>query len=889
MTKALIIVESPAKARTISKFLGADYEVESSIGHIRDLPSSAAEIPAKYKKEPWSRLGVDVVNDFKPLYVIPHGKKKQVDKLKRHLKEASELLLATDEDREGEAIAWHLVEVLSPKCPVRRLVFHEITRPAIEHALADPRGIDQNLVNAQEARRILDRLVGYEVSPVLWRKLRPKLSAGRVQSVATRLVVAREEARMRFVQAGFAGLEAELSGDRPGDRSFRARLAELAGRKVAGSKDFDAETGEIKTASLLVLDEPAAATLRSVLEGVAFRVAEVTEKPFTSRPYPPFMTSTLQQEAGRKLRFNAQRTMRVAQRLYENGYITYMRTDSLTLSGEAIHAARTQIVQLYGESFLPDHPRHYRSKSKSAQEAHEAIRPAGDRFRTPDSVRSELDADEYRLYELIWMRTLASQMKDATGLRSSVRVEADAGENGIAVFTASGKVITFAGFLRAYVEGTDDPEAEMADQERPLPRLETGQALEARSLEVTLHTTQPPPRYTEASLVKELEGRGIGRPSTYATIIQTIQDRDYVWRKGQALVPTFTAFAVTRLLERQLPDLVDYDFTARMEDELDAIARGDRAAVPWLHDFYFGTEQGGGSRTMSEGLHRLISDANETVDPREASRIVLGTTDGGEEVAVRIGRWGAYVQIGDSDRRASVPEHMPPDELTVAAALELIERGAGGGRLLGTDPATGQPVLLKHGRFGHYVQLGENGGDEKPKMASLWPSMSPETLALDDALMLLSFPREVGLHPESGKPIVAANGRYGPYISCDGDNRTLPDYDLLATITVDGAFELLKQPKSRGRRAGAASVLAELGTHPVSGATITVRTGRYGPYVSDGTVHATVPKKTDPAAVTLEAAVDLLDTREDKLRSQGKDPRSPKRRKPSPRRKAKKG
>ncbi len=474
MTKALIIVESPAKARTISKFLGADYEVESSIGHIRDLPSSAAEIPAKYKKEPWSRLGVDVVNDFKPLYVIPHGKKKQVDKLKRHLKEASELLLATDEDREGEAIAWHLVEVLSPKCPVRRLVFHEITRPAIEHALADPRGIDQNLVNAQEARRILDRLVGYEVSPVLWRKLRPKLSAGRVQSVATRLVVAREEARMRFVQAGFAGLEAELSGDRPGDRSFRARLAELAGRKVAGSKDFDAETGEIKTASLLVLDEPAAATLRSVLEGVAFRVAEVTEKPFTSRPYPPFMTSTLQQEAGRKLRFNAQRTMRVAQRLYENGYITYMRTDSLTLSGEAIHAARTQIVQLYGESFLPDHPRHYRSKSKSAQEAHEAIRPAGDRFRTPDSVRSELDADEYRLYELIWMRTLASQMKDATGLRSSVRVEADAGENGIAVFTASGKVITFAGFLRAYVEGTDDPEAEMADQERPLPRLETG-------------------------------------------------------------------------------------------------------------------------------------------------------------------------------------------------------------------------------------------------------------------------------------------------------------------------------------------------------------------------------------------------------------------------------
>jgi DNA topoisomerase I len=722
---------------------------------------------------------------------------------------------------------------------------------------------------------------------VLWRKLRPKLSAGRVQSVATRLVVAREEARMRFVAAGFAGLEAELDTGRPGKRSFRARLAELAGRKVASGKDFDAETGQIKNAALLVLDEPAAAALRAALEAATFRVAELTEKPFTSRPYPPFMTSTLQQEAGRKLRFNAQRTMRVAQRLYENGHITYMRTDSLTLSGEAIHAARTQIVQLYGEAFLPEHPRHYRSKSKSAQEAHEAIRPAGDRFRTPESLHGELDADEYRLYELIWMRTLASQMKDATGLRSSVRVEAAAGAHGPAIFTASGKLITFAGFLRAYVEGSDDPEAEMADEERPLPRLETGQALEARALEVTVHTTQPPARYTEASLVKELESRGIGRPSTYATIIQTIQDRDYVWRKGQALVPTFTAFAVTRLLERQLPDLVDYDFTARMEDELDAIARGDRAAVPWLHDFYFGTEQGGGSRTMSEGLHRLISDANETVDPREASRILeLGSTADGRQVVVRIGRYGPYIEA--DGQRASIPDHLPPDELTLEKALELLGSSAGGGRQLGTDDTTGQPVVLKHGRFGHYVQLGENGGDEKPKMASLWPSMSPESLTLEDALLLLSFPREIGLHPESGKPITAAAGRYGPYISCDGDNRTLPNYESLATITVEEAVRLLKQPKSRGRRAGSSSVLAELGPHPVSGATITVRTGRYGPYVSDGTVHATVPKKTDPAAVTLEAAVELLAAREDKLKSQGKDPRAPKRRKASPRRTVKK-
>jgi DNA topoisomerase-1 len=873
MAKTLIIVESPAKARTISRFLGPDYEVESSIGHIRDLPSTAAEIPTKYRKEPWARLGVDVANDFRPLYVIPKDKKKQVDKLKRRVKEATELLLATDEDREGEAIAWHLSEVLDPSCPVRRLVFHEITRPAIEHALAEPRGIDQRLVNAQEARRILDRLVGYEVSPVLWKKVRPKLSAGRVQSVATRLVVAREEARMRFVEAGFAGLEAELSGGTAEGGTFRARLAELGGRKIAGGKDFDAESGEVKDPSLLVLEQRTAASLRSALEGADFEVAEVAEKPFTNRPYPPFMTSTLQQEAGRKLRFNAQRTMRVAQRLYENGYITYMRTDSLTLSSEAIRAARSQAAQLYGERFLPDQPRHYRSKSKSAQEAHEAIRPAGETFRTPQSLRADLDADEFRLYELIWKRTLASQMKDASGLRTSVRVAADGGEHGRAVFTASGKVITFAGFLRAYVEGSDDPDAEMADQERLLPKLELGQRLEADEIEVTVHTTQPPPRYTEASLVKELESRGIGRPSTYATIIQTIQDRGYVWRKGQALVPTFTAFAVTRLLERQLPDLVDYDFTARMEDELDTIASGDREPVPWLHDFYYGTSNGSGRRIMREGLHGLISEATEAVAPREASRIVLGTTDAGDEVAVRIGRYGAYIEIGD--RRASVPDRTPPDELSMEAAIALVEQAAAGGRLLGTDPDTGLSVLLRHGRYGHYVQLGENGGGDKPKMASLWPSMDPDTLTLEDALKLLSFPREIGDHPETGKPIVATFGRYGPYITCDGESRTVPDYESLETITPAAAAELLRQPKGRGRRTQSA-VLAELGQHPSSGATIQVKTGRFGPYVTDGTVNATVPKNTDPESVTLEIAVDLLAAREDKLRSQGKDPRAPK-------------
>ncbi len=584
-SKPLIIVESPAKARTIARFLGPDYVVESSIGHIRDLPPSAAEIPKQHKGKPWARLGIDVDNGFKPLYVVPQGKKKQVTTLKKKLTTASELYLATDEDREGEAIAWHLVEVLKPKVPVKRMVFHEITDSAIAHALEAPRDIDSRLVAAQETRRILDRLVGYEVSPVLWKKLRPKLSAGRVQSVATRLIVAREQARMRFVESAFCGLEATLKKiDKA--TAFTAKLAELGGSKVAIGKDFDSESGELKTKAL-VLDHDQAQALADELGDADFTVTEVNEKPFTNRPYPPFMTSTLQQEAGRKLRFNARRTMRIAQSLYENGYITYMRTDSLTLSREALSAARHQVRELYGTDYLPDQPRVYRSKSKSAQEAHEAIRPAGDRFRTPNSLRSTLEADQFKLYDLIWKRTMASQMKDAIGVRTQVRIEAPTADRGMATFTTSGKVITFAGFLRAYVAGSDDPEAELADQEKILPQLSQGEALDVEGLEPSSHTTQPPARYTEASLVKELEARGIGRPSTYASIIQTIQDRGYVWNKSQALVPTFTAFAVTRLLERNLPDLVDYDFTARMEDELDAIALGESEAAPWLNDFYF--------------------------------------------------------------------------------------------------------------------------------------------------------------------------------------------------------------------------------------------------------------------------------------------------------------
>ena len=874
MAKPLIIVESPAKARTISRFLGPDYVVESSIGHIRDLPPSASEIPPKYKKEPWARLGIDVERDFAPLYIVPKEKKSQVATLKKKLADASELYLATDEDREGEAIAWHLVEVLKPAIPVKRMVFHEITDAAIARALESPRDIDSRLVAAQETRRILDRLVGYEVSPVLWRKLAPKLSAGRVQSVATRLIVAREEARMRFVESAFAGLEATLvTAD---DASFSARLAELGERRIAIGKDFDADTGELKGGAL-VLDAERAGALASELRDSDFTVTEVVDKPFTNRPYPPFMTSTLQQEAGRKLHFNARRTMRVAQSLYENGYITYMRTDSLTLSHEAIEASRSQVRELYGHQYLPEQPRVYRSKSKSAQEAHEAIRPAGARFRKPSDLRGALDADQFKLYELIWKRTLASQMKDAVGTRTQVRIEAPTANDGAAVFTTSGKVIRFAGFLRAYVEGSDDPSAELADQEKVLPPLATGQRLRVAELEPTSHTTQPPARYTEASLVKELEARGIGRPSTYASIIQTIQDRGYVWHKGQALVPTFTAFAVTRLLENHLPDLVDYDFTARMEDELDAIARGEHEAVPWLHAFYFGTTDDGNGKPpiLRMGLHALVATGDD-IEPREASRITIGQTADGERVAVRLGRFGPYLQIGESEQRVSVPDDLPPDELSLERALEMIGRAAEADQPLGSDPGTGLPVYVKSGRFGPYVQLGNRDDDGKPRMASLWKSMSPESLTLDEALLLLSFPRELGPHPETGQPVTVQDGRYGPYVKMGSETRSLESQEQMATITLEEAAAKLAEPK-RGRRGGAgSSAITELGAHPASGAPVQVKSGRFGPYVTDGTVNATIPKGTDPESVSLEQAVELLARREEKLREQGKDPRAKK-------------
>jgi len=885
MTKILVVVESPAKARTIARYLGPEFVVESSIGHIRDLPSTAAEIPAADKKKEWARLGVDVDNGFAPLYVIPKSKASQVKKLRSHLKAASQLLLATDEDREGEAIAWHLVQVLQPTCPVRRMVFHEITRPAIERALEATRDIDERLVDAQEARRILDRLVGWEVSPLLWRKLRPKLSAGRVQSVATRLVVEREWARIRFRLAAFCGVEARLRPRTAPAEEFSARLSDLGGRRVAVGKDFDGTTGALKDPGLRQLGLAEARAVAAELEAADLRVASVDSKPFHTRPYPPFMTSTLQQEAARKLRFNAQRTMRLAQSLYENGYITYMRTDSTILSQEALRAARGQVARLYGESYLPERPRVFERKSKSAQEAHEAIRPAGESFRTPAEVKHELEADQHRLYELIWKRTLASQMRDAEGVRSSVTISAETASFGTATLAAAGKVLTFPGFLRAYVEGSDDPGAELADQEKVLPPLERGQALDPVAIEADEHTTQPPPRHTEATLIKELEARGIGRPSTYAAILQTIQDRGYAWHKGPALVPTFTAFAVIQLLERHLPPLVDYTFTARMEDELDRIASGELELKPWLYAFYFGDPAGGrGDHEISRvGLKAMVAENLEKIAPQEVSSIRLGRQLDGVELTVRVGRYGPYVQLGDSPQpRVSVPEDLPPDELTGEAVRALLDRAVNGSRPIGNDPATGKPVYLKNGRFGPYVQLGDpepaaKGSSKKspkPRVASLWPDTSPEGLSLEDALDLLSYPRELGAHPETGEPVLASFGRYGPYVKMGESSRTLESYETLRAITLAQAVEVLAQPRPRRRRARS-EVLAELGVHPANGAPVQLKDGRFGPYVTDGTVNASVPKGTNPVAVTLERAVELLVAREDKLRAQGKDPRAP--------------
>jgi DNA topoisomerase-1 len=892
--KALVIVESPAKARTISAMLGPDFVVESSIGHVRDLPRGADEVPAALKGEEWARLGVDVDNGFKPLYVVSPEKRSVVANLKRRLKDADELYLATDEDREGESIAWHLTEVLSPRVPVKRMVFHEITPAAIRRAVQEWRDLDRRLVDAQEARRILDRLYGYEVSPVLWRKVMPRLSAGRVQSVATRMVVERERARMQFRSATWWGLEATFAapggaeagavGAAPdGPPRFSATLVALDGTPVATGRDFD-DTGALKTARARLLGEAEARALGEGLAGQTFGVRSVSERPFRRSPAPPFMTSTLQQEAGRKLRFSSQRAMQVAQRLYEQGWITYMRTDSTTLSDEALAAARSQAQELYGREYVPTSPRRYERRVKNAQEAHEAIRPAGDVFRTPDEAARRLHGDELRLYELIWKRTVASQMADATGTSAQVRL-AGAMPGGAPLLagadvemSASGRVIAFPGFLRAYVEGEDDPEAELADREFALPRLAEGERVEALDLEPASHATQPPARFTEASLVKAMEELGVGRPSTYASVIATILDRGYVWKKGSALVPSFTAFAVVGLLERYFPDLVDYGFTAAMEDDLDEIARGAEEALPWLTRFYFGEDRlpgigagadgalgdgaaasrtgGAHAETARLGLKEAVATHLGAIDAREINSIPIGEDDQGRVIVVRVGRYGPYLQREED--RAPVPEDLAPDELTAERALELLAAPSEE-RVLGTDPASGREVRVRAGRFGPYVQLGEAGeAAEKPKTASLFASMSPSTVTLDEALELLRLPRVVGTDPGSGEEVVASNGRYGPYLKRGSDTRSLASEGQLLTVTLEDALALFAQPKQRRGRGQAAGPLRELGPDPDSGLSVVVREGRFGPYVSDGTTNASLRKGDDPHSVTLERAAELL-------------------------------
>jgi len=846
--KSLVIVESPAKARTIGKFLGRDFAVEASIGHIRDLPQGAKEVPEQYKTEYWAYLGVNVDEGFTPIYVIPTDKKKQVTKLRSALKDAKELYLATDEDREGEAISWHLCEVLKPKVPVRRLVFHEITEEAIREALDNPREIDKGLVKAQETRRILDRLFGYEVSPLLWRKIGRGLSAGRVQSVAVRLIVQRERERAAFVSARYWDLLATFATE--SNAEFEADLISVDGRRVPTGKDFDPRSGRIKDERLLLLDEREAAELAERLSRASFRVSAVDDKPYTSRPAPPFTTSTLQQEANRKLGFTARRTMTVAQSLYENGYITYMRTDSTSLAQVAIEAARDLVRSEYGAHFLPDKPRVYSSKVKNAQEAHEAIRPAGHPFRLPDSLRDELTSDQFRLFELIWKRTIASQMADARGHRTTITVEGDG-----AVFQVSGRTIDFPGFLRAYVEGSDDPQADLADKEVILPKVAVNLPVACRDLESKGHETQPPPRYSEAALTRALEEMGIGRPSTYASIIDTIQAREYVFKRGSALVPSWTAFSVIRLLEEHLSNLVDYEFTAQMEDFLDAISRHETQHVDYLHEFFFGND--------TPGLKKRIEAKIKEVDARDVSRFSLGkpaSSEHPEEVFVRVGKFGPFLEQGD--RRASVPHDMPPDELTLEKAIEFLDRGSVEDEPLGYCPDTGKPVYLKTGRFGPYVQLGSPDDDEKPKNASLLKGMSPEDVDLQTALRLLSLPRTLGEHPESGEPVIAQNGRFGPYVKCGSETRSLPEDLSPLEVSLAEALALLAQPKTRGRRAaGSKEPLRVLGESPVTQQPVRLMDGRYGPYVTDGETNASLPKDASVDEVTLEFSLQLLATR----------------------------
>ncbi|MDO4889032.1 MAG: type I DNA topoisomerase, partial [Actinomycetaceae bacterium] len=860
MTK-LVIVESPAKARTIGAYLGDGFDVEASVGHIRDLPQPS-ELPADMKKGPFGKFSVDVDNGFEPYYVVDPDKKKKVTELRKLLKGADELLLATDEDREGEAIAWHLYEVLKPKVPVKRMVFHEITREAIARALDNPRELDTKLVDAQESRRILDRLVGYEVSPLLWRKVSPGLSAGRVQSVATRLVVQRERERMAFTPASYWDVTATFA---KGTEDFDAKLVALDASRIATGKDFG-DDGALVTKSVRdgvrALGQADAEAIAGAVAEADATVSSVETKPYTRRPAAPFTTSTLQQEASRKLRTSARNTMRTAQSLYENGYITYMRTDSTNLSEQAVAAARNQVREMFGAEYLPDKPRLYATKSKGAQEAHEAIRPAGDHFRTPEQVRGELNASQFELYELIWKRTVASQMSDARGQTASIRVDVAVGGAAgvdVAQFAASGTIITFPGFMAAYQESRDAKRYEDGKGDARLPELAQGEAVDALRASADGHETQPPPRYTEASLVKKMEDLGIGRPSTYAATISTISDRGYVDHRGQALVPTWTAFSVVRLLEENLPELVDFDFTADMETELDRIASGQEERVVYLTRFW----RGEGERQGLAGQVESLGD----IDARAVNSIALG-----EGLTLRVGRYGPYVQEdgdGESEgRRASVPDSVAPDELTPELARELLEKSSFDGRELGTDPETGRKILAKSGRFGPYVteviREGEVGltptgrvskKPPKPRTASLLASMDLETITLDDALRLLSLPRTVGL--DGDEPILAHNGRYGPYITRGKDSRSLASEEQIFTVTLDEARELFAQPKQR-RGARTKEPLRELGADPVTGVTVLLKDGRFGPYVTDGTTNASLRRDDDPLTITPDRAFELL-------------------------------
>jgi DNA topoisomerase-1 len=844
---SLVIVESPTKARTIREFLPRGYRVVASMGHVRDLPDKASDIPAKYKEEEWSRLGVNVANDFEPLYIVPSDKRHVVKELKQALDQSDELILATDEDREGESISWHLTQVLKPKVPVRRMVFHEITRDAIRDAIEHTRKVDDRLVRAQETRRILDRLFGYTLSPLLWKKIAYGLSAGRVQSVAVRLLVIRERERRAFRPAIYWDLKARLEHAGQG---FDALLVAVDGKRVANGKDFDEKTGKLAPGrDVVLLDGVAADALRERLLEQRWEVSGSEEKPFIRRPAPPFITSTLQQEANRKLRLSARETMRVAQKLYEEGFITYMRTDSVHLSNQAFTAARECVTRLYGKEYLPSGPRNYVTSNATAQEAHEAIRPAGSHFRTPEETG--LDGRELAVYDLIWKRTVASQMLDAK--LTSMTVTLDAAE---ATFRATGKRIDFPGFLRAYVEGSDDPEAALEDQELILPHLEVGDSPSCLEIASVSHETQPPARYTEASLVKELEADGVGRPSTYASIIDTIIDRGYVQKQGQALVPTLTAFGVTALLEHHFPSLVDLKFTAGMEKTLDDISEGEAEWLPYLRTFYLG----------KNGLQAQVAAREKKIDPAEARTIDLGGLNG---TAIRLGRFGPYVEVTRDGEvlKASVPRETPPAELTLERIEEILRQKAEGPEIVGTHPETGEPILLLTGQYGPYVQLGTvTDENPKPKRASLPRGVKLEDVTLPMAVGLLALPRTLGQHPATGARVFAGQGRFGPYICHDQgkegkDYRSLKGDDDVLTVTLERALELLAQPKlGRGRRL-AAQPLRELGKHPADGEVVNLFEGRYGPYVKHRSVSASVPKGRDLATVTLPEALEWIEAR----------------------------